>query len=115
MSDGTFLACADKTIRLHRQFPSSPVYYYYYTHRGEHTYSTYYNIPETAQLGIITFIKYIQVEIMCVINCRGIFDTGVCHADELFLLFRNFNLTRKADVAVSNLMLDMWTSFAESG
>ena len=36
-ADGALVACTDKTVRLQSQFSSQPVYYYYYTHNGEHS------------------------------------------------------------------------------
>ena len=43
---------------------------------------------------------------------------GVCHGDELFMLFTS-NLTppitETNDLKVSNLLVDLWTSFATDG
>ena len=44
--------------------------------------------------------------------------TGVVHADELFMMFSSLMfpaLTHPDDIKVSNIMLDLWTSFATDG
>jgi len=92
MSDATIFSCTDKAVSLHRQFTSQPVYYYHYNHEGQFT-----------------------IPILLGVHNK---DLGVCHADELFLLFRHHLLPRietPDDVAVSKLLIDLWTSFATTG
>ena len=49
--------------------------------------------------------------------CFNVF-IGVCHADELFLMFTAGYLPRIStadDIKVSETLLDLWTSFAKNG
>ena len=45
----------------------------------------------------------------------GIYVKGVCHGDELPLLFIPAVLTNSGDRKVSRLLIDWWTNFAKHG
>nr|CAH0103358.1 unnamed protein product [Daphnia galeata] len=81
------------SIQLMSQHSDQPVYYYHYAHRGQHSITKMLDLPKNA-------------------------DFGVCHADELMLMFTS-NLippmTDHSDIRASKMLLDLWTSFAANG
>ncbi|KAI9554675.1 hypothetical protein GHT06_019951 [Daphnia sinensis] len=92
-SDYGLFKCTDDSVTLYSRFNSQPTYYYFYTHRGQ------FSFPQ--MVGVTPEI-----------------DLGVCHADELFLLFSPGFLPRLSvpgDIKVSAILVDLWTSFAANG
>ncbi|XP_046639314.1 venom carboxylesterase-6-like isoform X1 [Daphnia pulicaria] len=93
ISDYGLFKCTDDSVNLFSQFNDYPTFYYFYTHRGQ------FSFPQL--VGITPEM-----------------DFGVCHADELFLMFTAGYLpliSTPDDVKVSETLLDLWTSFAKDG
>ncbi|XP_057380570.1 venom carboxylesterase-6-like [Daphnia carinata] len=92
-SDYGLFKCTDDSVTLFSRFNSQPTYYYFYTHRGQFSFPQIVGVPPEI-------------------------DLGVCHADELFLLFTPGYFPRlsvPADLKVSATLIDLWTSFAKNG
>uniref|UniRef100_A0A1Y1LUC1 Carboxylic ester hydrolase n=1 Tax=Photinus pyralis TaxID=7054 RepID=A0A1Y1LUC1_PHOPY len=83
-------------VKMHFKYSKQPVYYYLYSHVGQHSLANIYGDPQ---------LRY-----------------GVSHSDELLLQFpysygvqfRNAVLDRR-DLHYSELLNKMWTSFAKTG
>lgn len=94
-TDGLYLSCIDETIRL----------------LVEAGYSTYmYTFEYQGQNSMIELVLN---------GAPKVFQTGICHGDELFYLF-NLKLGRVRlpsfrDEKVSQKMLTLWTDFAKYG
>lgn len=92
-SDYGLFKCTDDSVALFSEFNSQSTYYYFYTHRGQFSFPQMVGVPPEI-------------------------DLGVCHADELFLLFSSGLLPRLSvpeDLKVSATLIDLWTSFAKNG
>lgn len=94
-SDALYVSCVDETAKLYTQ-ARGPVYMYSFEFKGENS-----------------MVK------LLVNNAPTLFDTGVCHGDELFHLFNlRINGLREpsfADRKVGDRMLTLWTDFAKHG
>ncbi|PSN39205.1 Venom carboxylesterase-6 [Blattella germanica] len=98
-TDSFFLSAADEAVRVQlarnkKNSNSAPIYYYYFTYRGHHSFSELFGDPTR--------------------------DFGVCHADELIYLFpsqRVFaNYTpSKEEEEMADVLISMWTNFAHTG
>lgn len=75
-----------------------------------------YNVPSDVDLGKTNrFINSLDNLLLLI---SFVLQSGVVHADELFLMFTNKMfppLTDPNDLKASNLLLDLWTSFATDG
>ncbi|KAI9554676.1 hypothetical protein GHT06_019952 [Daphnia sinensis] len=92
-SDVEFFKCVDDSVKALSQHNESPVFYYHYAHRGQTSLVKILDLPKDS-------------------------DFGVSHADEILLMFPNFLLPRISnpnDLKVSQMLLDLWTSFAKDG
>lgn len=94
-SDALYNSCIDETIKLY-WYSRAPVYHYVYEYKGENS----------------------MVNLL-INNVPTLFNTGVCHGDDLFSIFNlringlkppSFN-----DNKVSNRMVTLWTDFAKYG
>ena len=99
------------TVRLHTQHSSAPIFPYLYGHRGLLTFPMLFSSNVTVEYGK----SYL-------INCRWLTYTicwlGVTHGDEVFLLFAiPFvpPLLIAGDIKASENLIDLWTSFADTG
>ena len=94
-TDSLYVSCVDETIKLYAQ-TRAPAYMYTFEYKGENS----------------------MVNLL-VNNQPTYFDTGVCHGDELFLLFNlRINGMREPsldDRRVGNRILTLWTDFAKHG
>ena len=63
-------------------------------------------VPHPEQYGDIKLTSFIR---------RALHVKGVCHGDELPLLFIPTVLTNSGDRQVSRLLIDWWTNFAKHG
>jgi len=89
-SDAYFFKPIDESATLFSQYNDQPTYYYHYAHHGSMSFSKLMGLPS---------------------------DTGVSHGDELFLMFESpmtADMTTE-DTQMSNLLIDLWTSFATDG
>lgn len=92
LSDFTFFKGISDTLGLVTKHSSSPTYAYFYTHHAQIGFDTIIGAPSSGD--------------------------GVCHADELFLMFKTTLFPQSfsdEDLRVSKTFIDLWTSFAESG
>lgn len=94
-SDALYLSCIDETLRLYSKH-SVPSFMYLFAYRG-------HNSLVDLLIG----------------NEPTLFNTGVCHGDELFYLF-DLNIEGKkipfpSDVRVEQRLLTLWTDFAKFG
>jgi len=90
-SDTLMFRSIDESANLFRKFNENPTYYYYYAHKGS--------------MGLAKLMG-------------SPIDLGVCHADELFQMFANNLLPGPIsadDKKVSQMLIDLWTSFAIEG
>src|SRR5689334_10898273 len=94
-SDALYGSCIDETVKLYWQ-SRAPVYMYSFEYKAENS----------------------MVNLL-VNNAPTLFNTGVCHGDELFHLFnlRISGLREPSfeDSKVTNRMLTLWTDFAKYG
>merc|ERR1719383_960413 len=97
-TDVHYLGQIDYTVKNLIRKKKSPTYYYNYQHQGS------FSVPMA--FGILE-------------------PMGVCHADELFLMFRNEDVSKswlgdlalntEEDIHVSRKLLELWTNFAATG
>lgn len=94
-SDALYNSCIDETIKLY-WFSRAPIYHYVYEYKGENS----------------------MVNLL-INNVPTLFNTGVCHGDDLFSVFNlRINGLKPAsftDNKVSNKMVTLWTDFAKYG
>lgn len=94
-SDALYWGCIDETIKLYAQ-QRGQVFMYSFEHKGENS----------------------MVNLL-VNNRPTLFDTGVCHGDELFYLFNlRINGMRNPsfdDEKVGDRILTLWTDFGKYG
>ncbi len=118
-SDRLFFHGIHESTVLHAQHSVQPVYYYYFSHSGKHTLPEFYGIPRSdIDLGMTQLVRHLKFSLIFNSYSPVNLKTGVCHADETLLQFRNTiipELTDPNDKKVSELMLDLWTSFASHG
>lgn len=91
-SDYLFFFAADTAVKLHFKYSKEPVYYYFFSHQGSHSFSQIVSYSTTPY--------------------------GASHADELPLLFPlEFLFDGRNQTAIdrrfSNLMVKLWTNFAK--
>lgn len=92
VSDFTFFGGVQGTINLHNAFNSEPNYAYFYTHRAK--------ISTLQMLGAPPELE------------------GVCHFDEVLLMFSTDVMpppSSTEDLRMSQILVDLWTSFAIGG
>jgi bile salt-stimulated lipase len=107
-SDRLFIGDIYETARLHAAATKSPVYSYYFTHRGAHSRS------ELRSKSSRNFGNYIPQP------GRQIFGKcfeGASHGDDTVYAFKAYVdvLSTKDDRAMVDLMVDMFASFAHTG
>jgi len=94
-SDALYNSCVDETIKLYWQ-TQSPVFAYVFDYKGENS--------------MVNLLVNEQ---------PTVFSTGVCHGDELFLLFNlrilGLRDSSHMDDRVSNRLTSLWTDFAKIG
>ena len=95
-SDALYNSCIDETIKLYWQ-TQAPVYQYVFDYKGSNS----------------------MVNLLVNSETPTVFPTGVCHGDELFLLF-NLRIIGLRDPSpydnrVSDRMTTLWTDFAKNG
>ncbi|KAK4008458.1 hypothetical protein OUZ56_013598 [Daphnia magna] len=92
-SDYAFFQDIDESVQLLAKFSDQPTYYYLYNHRS-------------------------QLSLQNVLGVSSSTDLSGSHVDELFLMFSHLalpHLRSPRDVKVSNMLLDLWTTFAKIG
>ncbi|XP_046639317.1 venom carboxylesterase-6-like isoform X2 [Daphnia pulicaria] len=92
-SDFGFFKPIDESVKLWSKHSAHPIYYYRYGYRHKLGYGDLLQLPFK-------------------------FDFGVVHGDELLLLFTSTGLPlakHPHDIKVSNMLVDLWTSFATDG
>lgn len=94
-SDALYNSCIDETVKAYWQ-TQAPVYQYLYEYKGDNS----------------------MVNLL-VNSAPTLFPTGVCHGDELFLLF-NLRIIGLRDLSpidsrVANRLVTLWTDFAKHG
>jgi len=98
LTDVHYLSQIDYAVKKLSAKKTTPTYYYNYQHQGS------FSVP----------MAFGHME-----------PLGVCHADEIFLLFRNDDVSKswlgdmalqtEEDILVSRKLLELWTEFAVSG
>jgi len=98
LTDVHYLSQIDKTVKELIPVKTTPTYYYNYQHQGS------FSLPMA--LGHME-------------------PLGVCHMDEVFLMFRHDEVSRswlgdlalqtEEDIQVSSKLLELWTTFATTG
>lgn len=108
--DLMFISPADMAARIISKTSSSPVYQYLYTHQGSFSLFDLMRLPpwKVAVKVVSSYLGYDLVPS----------NSGVCHADELFMLFeakvlRTSTTVTEEDKDVSQRLLTMWTQFAK--
>lgn len=115
-SDYFFNQCVDDSVHLLSKYSEKPVYYYNYAHKGQYSLDTLIGAPPDFDQG-----KFIWglIGLGFILNWDLHFEQGVGHASELFVLFTMPNifppLSSPADIEVSSMLIDLWTSFATNG
>jgi carboxylesterase type B len=102
--------CINDMTDLHRRHGTEPTFYYMYAHPGQYTLPTLLGVPPEINLGMTAYWKFRK-------EINSLFS-GVCHADEIFLMFTNMvfpKIKNGEDKQVSKMLLDLWTSFAADG
>ncbi|XP_046428129.1 venom carboxylesterase-6-like [Neodiprion fabricii] len=90
IGDRLFVYSCDNAARLQARFNKSPVRFYQFTYRGNHSLSN--------------------------LLCACDENFGVSHSDEhLYVLSTNFNITLPQDLKMQKKLLKFWTSFATDG
>ena len=108
-SDYYFFQCVDQSVQLHAQNGSDPVYFYLYSHKGQNHFARTLRQTRDVDLGKINNVPKFLNDQKRVLSLK----TGVGHADELYLLFST-DLHSEGDIKVSQILTDLWTSFASS-
>ncbi|XP_054168154.1 cholinesterase 2-like [Oppia nitens] len=95
-SDALYTSCIDQTLKLYSKVPETPVYMYLFAYKGANS------------------LVNILVD-----NSKTMFETGVCHGDELFYLFdlkmSSQRWTFSKDMQIRERLLTLWTDFAKHG
>jgi len=95
-SDALYTSCIDDTLKLYSQLPGAIAYMYLFAYKGSNS------------------LVNVLVD-----NSQTIFDTGVCHGDELFYLFdlkiSSHRLSSRKDMQIRERILTLWTDFAKHG
>ena len=121
ISDFTSFKCISDAVELHSKYSRDHTWYYFYTHQGRTTTSKFFGMPDTIDLGKFLFdSEPIFFLIPNDTNRRQhIFIQGVAHMDELYLMFNSGlvadPLNSTDDHTVSEILIDLWTSFAING
>nr|CAH0110476.1 unnamed protein product [Daphnia galeata] len=92
-SDYAFFQDVDESVQLFSKYNDEATYYYLYNHRSQLTLQRF--------LGVSSSL-----------------DLSGSHVDEVFLMFSHLFLPRlrsSKDIDVSNMLLDLWTTFAKDG
>ncbi|CAG7687337.1 unnamed protein product [Allacma fusca] len=115
-SDAYFLLHMSHCISVQRQF--SPIYPYYLSRRGGPSLSVIMNFLTGKGSLALRIAKFVAVSIYYKITGNKPRDYGVCHGDDLAMLFkveRMFNVPRSpnsADYKFSKDMVKLWVDFA---
>ncbi|CAG7728001.1 unnamed protein product [Allacma fusca] len=113
-SDAYFLLSTSHYISVQRQF--SPIYSYYFNRRGGPSTSSILHLVTCK--GIVKVLKSLGTFIYNIITGNKFQDYGVCHNDELIMLFNlkmMLNVSKKpqsADYKFSKDMIKLWVDFA---
>ncbi|XP_046451732.1 venom carboxylesterase-6-like isoform X1 [Daphnia pulex] len=92
-SDYAFFQDLDESVELFSKYNDEATYYYMYNHTSQFTLQRF--------LGVSSSL-----------------DLSGSHVDEVFLMFSHLILPRlrsSKDIKVSNMLLDLWTTFAKDG
>ncbi|CAG7821833.1 unnamed protein product, partial [Allacma fusca] len=115
-SDAYFLLHMSHLISVQRQF--SPIYPYYFSRRGGPSLSVFMDLITSKGSMPVKIAKHVAVSIYNKITGNKPRDYGVCHADELAMIFnveKMFYVPRNpqsADYNFSKDMVKLWVDFA---
>jgi len=102
--------------------PEPPIFFYHFTHQGALSLYDCLHLPPFQFLfklfGLRFWFDWLWAKTPLDWICRS--NDGVCHADELFMLFKAHQVPvtmvrSEVDKRVSSSMLQMWTDFAKVG
>lgn len=66
LSDYRYFKFVDESVQAFSQFSDNPVYYYYYTHRGQYSLTNRLNVPAEKDFGTIIFmLNYSTIQSIC--------------------------------------------------
>ncbi len=95
-SDALYTGCIDETLKFYSQHSDAPTYMYLFAYKGQNS--------------LVNLLLD---------SSQTLFDTGVCHGDELFYLFdlkiSSKRLLYNKDAQIRERMLTLWTDFAKYG
>lgn len=99
ISDFTMFSCNDKMVKLYSRF--AIVYMYVFSYRGNRSYAD----------KLISKLRSLNIS-------SPLFYEGVSHADDLLYLFNLSKfprLTSTEDQKMSDILIHLWTTFAQQG
>ena len=105
-------------MTLLSNFSDQPVYYYNFMHRSQSVNLAKLIAPTAALTNLKGIRRYVLMIWNIVLFSLNLNFLGVGHADEIGIIFNSKflpPLTAQEDIKVSNMLLDLWTSFAKNG
>lgn len=111
VSDRLFTYDMVTAVRLQAAATTSPVYYYYFSYRGAHSKSEVLANSEE-NYGIYVYFLQTNVYIMFIVSLLG-----TSHGDDTVYVLSSVvdMLSTAEDRNMSTLLLDLWTSYADTG
>ncbi|CAG7817505.1 unnamed protein product, partial [Allacma fusca] len=115
-SDAQFNLHVSHSISVQRQF--SPVYPYYFSRRGGPSLSVFLDMLMKRSSLAIKLLKFFATNLYNKLTGNKPMDYGVCHGDDLAMLFvvdKLFNVEKdpnSADYIFSKAMVKLWADFA---
>ena len=95
-SDALYTGCVDQTLKFYSQHKDATTYMYLFSYKGRHS--------------LVNLL---------IDSSQTLFDTGVCHGDELFYLFdlkvTSLGRPNRKDKQIRERFLTLWTDFAKYG
>lgn len=116
-TDNYFAYPALESIGLALKYSTEPIFLYQLNYRGINSFSQIFG-DEYGNYGMVLLYKYIIILVLLRSKKHIINISGVCHADDLMYLFPIHFLKKpmeKSDLAISDLIITLWTNFASSG